>query len=59
MSNIDLTELWFDGKYTEVSSYILDAKEFQEKDRLMDFCLYFTKYVGGRELEVLHKLIAD
>ena len=59
MENIDLTELWQDGKYTQVASHILDSKEFVEKDRLMDFCIYFNKYVGEKDLLVLQKLISD
>ncbi|MBD36221.1 MAG: hypothetical protein CL512_05580 [Actinobacteria bacterium] len=56
--NIELTEMWQDGKYEEVANAIRDSKEFSEKDRLIDFCLYFAKYLGNRELKVLHKLVA-
>ena len=55
--NIDLTDLWFNGEYEQVAEIIRDSKEFLEKDRLIDFCLYFDKYVGRRELQVLQKLI--
>ena len=58
MTDIQLTEMWFDGKFNEVASHIADSKEFSEKDRLIDFCLYFNKYVGQEELKVLSKLIA-
>ena len=58
MNNIELTDMWLDGKFNEVASHITDSKEFQEKDRLIDFCLYFNKYVGQEELKVLSKLIA-
>ena len=58
MTNIQLIEMWFDGKFNEVASHITDSKEFQEKDRLIDFCLCFHKYVGRAELKVLGKLIA-
>ena len=57
MENIELTDLWYDGKYNEVASYITDSKEFLEKDRLIDFCIYFNKYIGERELLTLKKLI--
>jgi len=59
MENIDLTELWQDGKYLEVASHITDSKEFLEKDRLMDFCIYFNRYIGEKDLLVLQKLIGD
>ena len=54
--NIDLTDLWMDGEYEQVAGIIRDSKEFQESDRLIDFCLYFHKYVGCKQLEVLQKL---
>jgi len=57
MENIELTDLWQDGNFDEVASYILDSKEFLEKDRLIDFCIYFNKYIGERELVVLKKLV--
>ena len=40
MSNIELTEMWLDGKFDEVIWEITDSKQFMEKDRLIDFCLY-------------------
>ena len=55
--NIDLTDLWFDGEYEQVAGIIRDSKEFLEKDRLIDFCIYFDKYVGRKELQVLQKLV--
>ena len=58
MNNIELTDMWLDGKFNQVASHIADSKEFLEKDRLIDFCLYFHKYVGRAELKVLSKLIA-
>ena len=56
-SNIELTDLWFDGEYEKVAEVIKDSKDFLEKDRLIDFCLYFAKYVGDKELRILQKLI--
>ena len=49
-SNIELTDLWFDCEYEKVAGVIKDSKDFLEKDRLIDFCLYFTKYVCRNEL---------
>ena len=57
MNFIKLTEMWQDGEFEKVSSTILDSKEFMEKDRLMNFCMYFQKYLGTAELEVLIKLM--
>ncbi len=50
---INLTELWQDGKYTEVGDALrpLNARQVSE------FCAYFSKYLGTTQLEVLHKLI--
>ena len=45
MENIELTDLWYEGKYNEVASYITESKDFLEKDRLIDFCIYFSKYI--------------
>lgn len=59
MENIELTDLWHEGKYNEVASYITDSKDFLEKDRFMDFCIYFNKYIGERDLLILKKLIID
>ena len=59
MENIKLTDLWHDGKYSEVASHISDSKEFLEKDRLIDFCIYFNKYIGERDLLILKKLLGD
>ncbi len=56
-TNIELTDLWFEGEYEQVAEIIRDSKDFLEKDRLIDFCLYFDKYVGRRELKVLQKLV--
>jgi hypothetical protein len=55
--NIELTEMWQDGKFEEVANIIKDSKEFSEKDRLIEFCLYFDKYLGRKELQVLHKFV--
>ena len=59
MENIELTDLWYEGKYNEVASYITESKDFLEKDRLIDFCIYFNRYIGEKDLLVLQKLIGD
>ena len=56
MTNLELTEMWQDGKLNEVTAHILDSKDFMAKDRLIDFCVYFSKYLGLKELQVLQKL---
>ncbi len=57
MTNLELTEMWQDGEFNQVTAHILDSKEFMQKDRLIDFCVYFSKYLGFKELQVLQKLI--
>ena len=59
MSNIELTEMWLDGKFDEVIWEITDSKQFMEKDRLIDFCLYFQKYVGEADLRILQKILKE
>ena len=59
MSNIELTEMWLDGKFDEVIWEITDSKQFMEKDRLIDFCLYFQKYVGEGDLRILQKFLKE
>ena len=59
MENIELTDLWYEGKYNEVASHITESKDFLEKDRLIDFCIYFNRYIGEKDLLVLQKLIGD
>ena len=52
---IDLTELWNDGSFTKVGEII--NNESWSPNRVANFCAYFIKYVGLRDLEVLCKLI--
>ena len=59
ISNIELTEMWLDGKFDEVAWEITDSKQFMEKDKLIDFCLYFQKYVGEEDLRILQKFIKE
>jgi len=52
---IDLTEMWQDGKYLEVTETIWN--EDWDSSRVVQFCNYFTKYMGTKELNVLSRLI--
>jgi hypothetical protein len=52
---IKLTDLWYSGKYNEVGSII--NKESWSASRVADFCFYFAKHLGLRELEILHKFL--
>ena len=50
---IDLTELWQDGKYSEVGDTIRDWNARQ----VTEFCAYFCKYLGTTQLKILHKFV--
>ena len=52
-----LTELWLDGKYIEVANIIAHTAPFSNRANLINFCVYFEKYVGKEELKILQKLI--
>ena len=52
-SFLELTELWRDGKYTEVG----DAIRGWNARRATEFAAYFCKYVGSSQLEILHKFL--
>ncbi len=52
---IVLTDLWHEGKYLEVGKII--NKEQWSPVRVAEFCLYFVKYMGLREFELLHKFL--
>ena len=54
-SFIDLTEMWQDGKYFEVTEII--ENEDWDSARVVQFCSYFTRYLGAKELNVLSRLI--
>ena len=56
MSNLEITDLWYEGKYEEVAQVI--KQENWSTDRTIDFCLYFSKYVNKGDLQVLQKLCA-
>lgn len=50
---IDLTELWQDGKYSEVG----DAIRGWNARQVAEFCAYFSKYLGTSQLELLYKFV--
>jgi hypothetical protein len=52
---ITLTELWQDGEYNMVGNII--HSEDWSRHRLVEFCSYFAKFLGQRELDLLHKFI--
>jgi hypothetical protein len=52
---IVLTDLWQDGFFSEVGDIISSEKWTQS--RTAEFCLYFSKYLGLREFEVLYKFL--
>lgn len=52
---IILTDLWHEGKFLEVGKIIKD--EEWPSSRVAEFCLYFSKYVGLRDFEVLYKFL--
>lgn len=52
-----LTELWKDGKYIEVAEIVAHTAPFSNRAKLIDFCVYFEKYLGRDELRVLQRLI--
>lgn len=54
-SYLELTELWHEGEYLKVGDAI--RNEMWEASRVAEFCAYFSKYVGSKELEVLHRFI--
>lgn len=52
---IKLTDLWYDGKYSDVGDII--KKESWSASRVAEFCFYFAKHLGLKELEILHKFL--
>ena len=53
VSFIDLTELWQDGKYSEVG----DAIRGWNARQVTEFCAYFSKYLGTTQLDILYKFL--
>jgi hypothetical protein len=52
---LELTDLWADGRYNTVAKKIQD-ESWTKKD-LAEFCSYFAKYYGLKELNILHKFL--
>lgn len=52
---IKLTDLWQDGNYLKVGEIIRD--ENWSHSQVAEFCLYFVKYIGLKEFELLHKFL--
>ena len=52
---IKLTDLWNDGDYAELG-YIIKEENWNAS-RIAEFCSYFAKYCGTRELELLYKFL--
>ena len=52
---IKLTDLWFEREYAEVG-HIIKEEEWSPA-RVAEFCSYFAKYVGLKELHVLYKFL--
>ena len=53
----ELTELWRDGRFGIVLDYLRHSEQFGNRGNLIDFCVYFGRYLGTNELQVLQKLI--
>lgn len=52
---IKLTDLWFEREYAEVGHII--NEENWSSSQVAEFCSYFAKYVGVRDLEILYKFL--
>jgi len=52
-----LTDLWQDGHYAQVADFISQSETFSSRANLIDFCVFLSKYLGFKELQVLQKLI--
>lgn len=52
---ITLTDLWYKGEYLEVGR-IINAEHWPPS-RVAEFSLYFVKYLGVKEFELLHKFL--
>lgn len=52
---INLTELWRNGNYLKVGQII--QRERWSSERVAEFCAYFCKYNGTKQLEVLYKFL--
>ena len=54
---LQLTERWQDGQYAQVADYIRHDIVFSDRANLIDFCVYLSKHLGIKELNILQKLI--
>lgn len=52
---IKLTELWQEGKYSEVAEIIF--QEDWDNSKTAEFCAYFAKYLGLKELDILWRML--
>jgi hypothetical protein len=52
---IELTEMWRNGDYVDVGEVIFS--EDWTNAQVAEFCAYFAKYLGLKELNVLHKFL--
>lgn len=52
---IQLTDMWQDGDYLSVGEVIFN--EDWSNARVAEFCAYFSKYVGARQLDILYKFL--
>ena len=52
---IDVTEMWQDGDYNEVGDLI--KNERWSSSRVAEFCAYFSRYIGTRQLDILYKFL--
>ena len=50
-----LTEWWQDNKYLQVGEHIKHAGWTPRE--MLDFASYFCRYLGTKQLEILHKFI--
>jgi len=53
--NIDLLEMWRDGKYYEVGNTI-NSEEWTRSE-VAHFALYMMKYEGTKQLETFYKFL--
>jgi hypothetical protein len=53
--HIQLTDLWNDGDYAEVGHII--SEENWSASNVAEFCSYFAKYVGVKDLNILYKFL--
>lgn len=52
---IELTEMWQDGRYSDVVEIIFS--EDWDQARLSEFCAYFQKYLGANQLQLFYKFM--